>query len=172
MPDLPPVLTFHFKDDGIIPNHPSLPLVVYKQAVPLRQPDPGAEFERLFAGNSWRAAWRWGVYDFPHYHSTAHEVLGVFRGTATLQVGGAQGVRLVVEAGDAIVIPAGVGHQNLGCSADFQVVGGYPLGQTADLCRGLPGERPPVIDHIVRVPLPAGDPLFGANGPLREHWRA
>jgi uncharacterized protein YjlB len=68
------------------------------------------------------------------------------------------------------VIPAGVGHQNLGSSADFLLVGAYPRGQRWDLCRGLAGERPQVLHNIARVPLPAADPVYGAKGPLVERW--
>ena len=55
------------------------------------------------------------------------------------------GISAHVEAGDVIIIPAGVGHQNLGSSPDFHVVGGYPVGPEPDLLRGNPGERPATI---------------------------
>jgi uncharacterized protein YjlB len=163
-------MDFSFADTGGIPNHRTLPLLVYKAAVALDDADPAAIFEKLFPGGGWRAAWRYGVYDFPHYHSTAHEVLGCYRGSATIRLGHTTGVTLVVEAGDVVIIPAGVGHQNLGSSADFHVVGGYPQGQRPDLLRGEPGERPRADENIARVPLPEGDPVFGPDGPLREHW--
>ena len=66
-----------FKDDGIIPNHPTLPLVYYHNAVELNGTDNAAVFERLFYNNNWEGSWRNGVYPFPHYHAAAHEVLGV-----------------------------------------------------------------------------------------------
>ena len=97
-------------------------------------------------------------------------MLGVYCGTASIRLGHAKGVTLVVEPGDVVIIPAGVGHQNLGCSADFHVVGGYPRGQSADLLRGRPGERPGADDTIARVPPPQGDPIFGANGALTRLW--
>jgi uncharacterized protein YjlB len=165
------IMAFRFDDTGNIPNHPTLPLLVYKRAVKIGGADPAAVFEQLFPGGGWRAAWRYGVYDFPHYHSTAHEVLGCYRGSATIRLGHTTGVTVVVKAGDVVIIPAGVGHQNLGASADFHVVGGYPRGQQVDLLRGLAGERPQADENIARVPLPTGDPIFGPGGPLREHWR-
>jgi len=171
MSDHPEVLTLQFKDAGEIPNHQHLPLLVYKRAVNLKGGDPAVAFEELLPGGGWYPAWRWGVYPFPHYHSTAHEVLGVFRGRAQVLLGHSAGVAVEVEPGDVIVIPAGVGHQNLGASRDFQVVGGYPDGQEADLLRGLPGERPAADKNIAAVPLPAGDPIFGPDGPLRKHWK-
>jgi len=175
MADEPDVLTFRFGDGGGIPNHPSLPTLIYKRAGPAAQRhDPEALakwFEQTLAQHGWRAAWRWGVYDFPHYHSTAHELLAVYRGHASLRLGGAVGATFAVEPGDLIVLPAGTGHQNLGSSADFHVVGAYPNGQDADLLRGDRGERPAADDRICRVPLPKADPLMGAHGPLAKEWK-
>jgi uncharacterized protein YjlB len=168
----PEVLTFRFEDGGDIPNHPRRPALVYKRVAPgLSDPSAIAEWlESEWPKHGWRAAWRWGVYKFPHYHSTAHEVLGVYRGHATIRLGGNAGVTVVAEKGDVLVLPAGTGHENLGSSSDFHVVGGYPAGQSADLLRGRKGERPAADQRIARVPLPVGDPLTGAKGPLVEHW--
>ncbi|HWL14903.1 MAG TPA: cupin [Opitutus sp.] len=169
----PEVLAFHFADTGVFPNHPRLPVLVYKQVRTRADGDANALaswFEQTWPQHGWRPAWRWGVYDFPHYHSTAHEILGVYRGHASLRLGDRTGATLVVEAGDVLVLPAGTAHQNLGASSDFHVVGGYPDGQSADLLRGEPGERPAADERIVQVPLPPADPLFGEQGPLVRHW--
>jgi uncharacterized protein YjlB len=160
-----------FEDDGSIPNNPRLPLLVYAGAVDASGADPAARFEELFAANGWSGAWRDGIYPFPHYHSTAHEVLGIARGEAKVRFGGAQGVVVTVRAGDVVVIPAGVGHQNLGASQDLLVVGAYPGGTDFDLCRGQADERPRVLDNIADVGLPAADPVHGRGGPLLAHWR-
>jgi uncharacterized protein YjlB len=170
------VLTFRFGDDGNIPNNPVLPVLVYKRARPdgtSENPEVlAAWFEHTWPQHDWRPAWRYGIYEFPHYHSTAHEVLGVYRGHASLRLGGSVGATLVVEAGDMIVLPAGTAHQNLGASEDFHVVGGYPAGQDADLLRGNPGERPAADERIANVPRPKEDPIAGARGPLMQHWAA
>ena len=171
MSDKTEVLTHHFSDAGEIPNNPRLPLVVYRRTVKLEERNAAEGFERLFSKGGWYAAWRYGVYPFPHYHSTAHEVLGVYRGTAKIRLGHKTGIELDVLPGDVIVIPAGVGHQNLRSSADFHVVGGYPNGQEADLLQGRAGERPAADKRIAAVPLPTGDPIFGPDGPLRTYWR-
>lgn len=168
------LLTFRFGDAGAIPNNPRLPVLIYKHAGlagGTRGPEALAKFfENTWPRHGWRADWRWGIYDFAHYHSTAHEVLGVYRGRASLRLGDSAGATLVVEAGDLIVLPAGTGHENLGSSDDFHVVGGYPNEQSADLLRGRPGERPAADQRIARVPLPAGDPLTGAQGALVQQW--
>lgn len=169
------VLTFRFGDAGNFPNNPTLPVLVYKRGFVSDQPKDPEElaqwFEHTWPKQNWRAVWRYGVYDFPHYHSTAHEILGVYRGQASLRLGDRAGATLVVEGGDVIVLPAGTTHQNLGASEDFQVVGGYPAGQSADLLRGRPGERPAADERIAAVPLPKTDPLLGESGPLVQQWK-
>jgi uncharacterized protein YjlB len=160
-----------FADDGTIPNNPTLPFLVYPGALDLPADDPAAACEAVFEGNGWGGSWRNGIYPFAHYHSTAHEVLGICRGEAKARFGGNTGLVLKLRAGDVVLIPAGVGHQNLGASDDFLVVGAYPRGQRWDLCRGLAGERPQVLHNIARVRLPAADPVYGADGPLIRHWR-
>ena len=46
---------FRFKDDGVVPNHPRWPLVIYRNAVKLPAAlDPAAVFEDLFEQNGWR----------------------------------------------------------------------------------------------------------------------
>lgn len=158
------------EDDGSIPNNAKLPLLLYPQAVTLPTDDPATVFESLFTANGWPAAWRDGIFPFHHYHSTAHEVLGVFRGSATVRFGGEHGVEMTVSAGDVVIIPAGVGHKALEASADLGIVGAYPAGTRPDLCRGLADERPRCLDAIAQVTVPARDPLYGAGGPLRQHW--
>src|SRR5437588_12963417 len=110
-----------FKDDGIFPNSP-LALLFYWHAIATNAKDPASVFEQRFAENDWTNSWRDGVYSFPHYHSTSHEVLGVYRGSATLRLGGERGRNVAVQAGDVIVIPAGVAHQYIGPSDHLGVV--------------------------------------------------
>ena len=55
-----------------------------------------------------------------------------------MRLGGEQGQDFVVEAGDVIVIPAGVGHKNLGADHHFGVVGAYPDGRECDLREAAP----------------------------------
>lgn len=164
------VQTYMFSDDGRIPNNPDLPLLVYRAVLPAAG-DMTQACRALFQRNGWGGIWVNGVYSYHHYHSTAHEVLGVVSGFASIQFGGEGGQTFEVAAGDVVVIPAGVGHCNRGASADFRVVGAYPAGQTWDLCRGDPGERPRVLFNIRETPLPATDPVYGDQGPVLEHWK-
>jgi uncharacterized protein YjlB len=154
--------------DGF-PNNDLLPLVALRGALPQGLGQPEA-FEQRFADHGWGGSWRDGVFGVHHYHSTAHEVLGVYGGTATVQFGGPRGVVLAVAAGDVVVIPAGVAHKRLASSPDFAVVGAYPEGQHPDLCYGRAGELPAACARIAALPVPAADPVFGAAGPLLRHW--
>ena len=156
-------------DDGDIPNS-AFPVLVYHGAL---DPAAGAAaYEDLFAGNGWLGAWRNGIFPFHHFHSTAHEVLGIARGTAGVMLGGPQGRRFDLSAGDVVVLPAGTGHCNAGSSADLLVVGAYPNGMEWDLRRGDPAERGEVLANIDRVPMLDHDPVAGANGPAVKLWRA
>jgi uncharacterized protein YjlB len=159
----------HFADDGTFPNS-RLPLLLYRAALPDDVADPEA-FERLFAANGWPPAWRSSIFTYHHYHSTAHETLGVAAGEANLILGGPSGREFDVVAGDVIVIPAGVVHRRLTSTADFLVVGAYPPGLDWDLLRGQPGERPDADANIARVPLPETDPVGGDVGGVLSAWR-
>jgi uncharacterized protein YjlB len=159
-------LTFVFEDDGAIPNS-HLPLLVYRDAVPA----DAAAIERWFAANRWPPAWRNGVHPFHHFHSTAHEVLGVARGEASVLFGGPGGKVLTVRAGDVVVVPAGVAHCNQGQSSDLLIVGAYPdNGPRPDLRRGEPAEHDSAARSVTAVPSPAADPVMGSDGALLGLW--
>lgn len=156
-----------FRDDGYIPNNPKLPMLLYRKVMRFqRNHDRAATLEAVFEEHSWGQAWRNGVYDFVHYHSMIHEVLGVARGSASLRLGGNKGRTVKVSAGDVIVVPAGVGHECLKASAEFLVVGAYPPSGTYDECRGSFRERDKAVASIGRVALPKKNPLFGTREPL------
>jgi len=162
-----------FTDDGYIPNNPTLPMLLYPSAIDLstNPSDPAALFEHLFTQNGWSSGcWRNGIYPFPHYHSTAHEVLGIAAGQAEVLLGGRNGQVFTVGAGDVALLPAGCGHQNLSASSDLLVVGAYPPGPDWDLCRGEARERPSAIENIANVPLPTTDPVAGIQGPVIKYW--
>ena len=73
--------TVLFADDGDIPNS-RYPLIVYAGAIDPAAGDPAVAFETRFAANGWGNGWRNGIFPFHHYHSTAHEVLGIAAGEA------------------------------------------------------------------------------------------
>ncbi|WEX73820.1 cupin [Sinorhizobium numidicum] len=157
-----------FGESERIPNNPRLPALFYHQAIDLAN-DGAAAIERLFRANGWGGLWRNGVFDFQHYHTKAHEVLAVARGSAKLLIGGPEGRALEVLAGDVIVLPAGTGHRRIAASGDFLVVGAYPPGQEPDVQRGpaTNADR----DAIAAVDLPRLDPVLGKEGPVVTAWQ-
>jgi uncharacterized protein YjlB len=165
------VLAYQLAPGGAIPNHPRWPLLVYPGAVALCGDDPAAAFEDLFTRNRWPAAWRNGIFPFHHYHSNGHEVLGIYSGEASVRFGGESGVTIVARPGDVIVLPAGTGHKKLSSRGELGVVGAYPEGARPDTCMPPFARTKRNADAVARVPLPAADPVFGAGGPLFEHWR-
>jgi uncharacterized protein YjlB len=159
----------YFKDDEKISNS-KYPLLLYRKAFKERG-DKGAEWlEQHFLHNNWSNSWRNGIFDFHHYHSITHEALGIYSGSALVYLGGEEGNKVKVQAGDIIVIPAGVGHKNLE-SEDLGVVGAYPGGMMYDLMRGNAGERPQTDENIAAVPVPDQDPLLGKNNGLLKIWK-
>src|SRR6266404_6167985 len=162
------VETHRFGDDGTVPNNP-LTLVVYR-GVLAEGGDRAAACEAMFARNGWPGAWRNGIYGHHHYHSTAHEVLGIAAGNARVRLGGDSGKTVELRAGDVVVIPAGVAHKREAASADLLVIGSYPRGQSPDHCRAEPAAHDKAAGNVARVPLPAADPVTGGAAPLLEIW--
>ena len=115
---------FRFRDDGETPNNPRLPLVVYRGAVRLIAVTIAAVFEETFARHGWRDLWRDGVYDFLHFHSGTHEVLGIARGRVTVH-SAAQG-RTNLGRGRRRGAAGRTGHRRIRASRDLLVVGAIP----------------------------------------------
>jgi uncharacterized protein YjlB len=159
--------TLHLAPGETMPNSP-LPVLIYRSALPARAV-LAADLEKTFEAAGWGGMWRDGIYDFDHYHSNAHEVLGIARGNAVVQLGGATGQAVTVNAGDVLVLPAGTGHRRISASPDLQVVGAYPPGQSRyDICR----TRSPEAElRISKVARPPSDPVTGLAGALTELWR-
>jgi uncharacterized protein YjlB len=167
----PKIQTLFIPDDGAFPNNGTLSLILMMQVFDPATKNLAGAIEKIFHGNAWGRSWRNGIFTFHHYHSTAHEVLGLYSGRVKAQFGGPDGPAATAEAGDVIIIPAGVSHKNIDQSSDFRCVGAYPAGQSPDMQYGKPGERPLADQNIRSVPLPKTDPVFGKNGPLIDKWQ-
>ena len=157
----------HLQPGETMPNS-RLPVLIYRGALPVDATNKAGDFDRLFERNGWRGTWRDGIYDFDHYHSNAHEVLGIAQGSATLQLGGETGHEIEVKPGDVLVLPAGTGHRRIRASENFVVIGAYPPGQEHyDICRS---RSPEAELRIAKVRLPESDPVGGTDGPLLGLW--
>jgi uncharacterized protein YjlB len=158
--------THRFEDDGSIPNS-RLPVLIYHG---VGAANTASTCEELFDSNGWVPDWRDGIFSFHHFHSIAHEVLGIVAGSGTVKLGGPSGQSFGIGRGDVLVLPAGTGHCNEGSSSDLLVIGAYPDGMSWDIRRGDPGEHDEAVANIEKVPLPRGDPVEGPAGSLTELW--
>ncbi len=166
----PKTETLLIPNDGPFPNNDVLPLILMRQVFDPLAKNLAGTIEETFQGNAWGRSWRNGIFTVHHYHSTAHEVLGLYAGRVEVRFGGPNGPAVSAQAGDVIIIPAGASHKNLDQSSNFRCVGAYPAGQSPDMQYGKPGERPKTDQNIRSVALPTADPVFGKSGPLLEIW--
>jgi len=116
-------------------------------------------FERRFAEHGWPPKSRDTIFDYHHYHSTAHEALGVARGRASLMLGGPGALIVSVKTGDALVLPVGTGHCLIEASEDFLVAGAYPEGQVWDICQDSPSKA--ALERIQTMEATKQDPVSG-----------
>lgn len=164
----PEIIKHILHDDGRFPNS-GLFLLIYKNVIKSTLHEPSV-FKEIFEGNYWKNSWDNGIYDYHHYHSITHEVLGVYKGKANVQFGGPRGIAEDVAEGDVIIIPAGVAHKCNNASDDFKCVGAYPDGRDYDIKKGEASDRPDTDKNIENVPLPDTDPVYGLEGPLILNW--
>jgi uncharacterized protein YjlB len=110
------------------------------------------------------------MYDYLHFHTRTHEVLGIARGTVRAEIGGADGKNLDLKAGDVLILPAGTGHKRPKASEDLLVVGAYPATGEYDEPKPLDIGHSEAVAAIARVTAPKSDPVYGTNGPLLRLW--
>jgi uncharacterized protein YjlB len=138
--------------------------VLIRRALAPNASDNARRFRETFKRNGWTGIWTDTIYDYTHFHSNAHEVLGIAEGNVTLLLGGEEGRRVRLKAGDTLAIPAGVGHRRMVDDTGLKVIGAYPRGQSHYTMKRK-GRTVP------RVKLPETDPFYGEDGPLMRWWR-
>ena len=144
------VTALHLEPRHFVPNNARLPALIYEGAFDANAADLATLMEKRFRENGWPPQWRDGIYDFDHYHSQGHEVLGIAAGSATIILGG-------------------TGRREIeGRSEDFLVVGAYPPGQAGDIVRE--DATPAMLQKIALLSFPPRDPVVGDDGPLLRLW--
>jgi uncharacterized protein YjlB len=146
-----------------VPNN-SLPVLLYRGVLAADATDKSKLFRERFKRNGWAGVWTDTVYDYTHFHSNAHEVLGVAEGKVSIRLGGESGSLFRLRAGDMLILPAGVGHRREGDDEGLKVIGAYPRGQSHYNIKRK-GRRVP------KVALPLTDPFYGEDGPVQRAWQ-
>ena len=165
------VVTLQLNENGNFLNNPKIPVLLYKNAFDFENLDPVAVIEKVIKDNNWGGVWVNGIYNFQHYHSTAHEVLIVFEGWAEVQLGGPGNKNLRIDTGDVVILPAGTAHKRIDSGDNFAVVGAYPENQSWDMNYGKKNEKEMARINIDKVKLPKADPVFGENGKMFKYWK-
>jgi uncharacterized protein YjlB len=153
------VRRFLLEANDWIPNNSRLPVLLYRNAL-----DPDATgrlpaFRTMFRRNGWIPDWDGRLHSEHQFHASAHEVIGFAEGSGIIMIGGPAGKKIAVDAGDAIMLPAGTGHCVVQESWDFKAIGAYPEGQRWDVHRAAPSRD--VLIQIGELPMPPSDPVLG-----------
>ena len=151
-----------------VPNNAHLPVILYRDVLQGDGDRLASAFEAMFKRNGWPPKWRNGIFDYHHFHSSAHEVLGIAAGAADVIVGGPGGRVVHLEAGDVLLLPAGTGHCLESSSGPLNVIGAYPPGQQWDIRRDALTDRERAAMEVLS--FPHGDPVCGTKGPLIDNW--
>jgi len=164
----------HMKtEEHAFPGITDFPLLVHRGALKTQGDKAAEECLGLFARNGWSGGWTNGVHRYHHFHATTHEALGIVSGRVRVRFGGKGGPVVSAEAGDVVIVPAGVSHCNEGASDDLVVVGAYPGGHAPDMQRhGSDEITEPLRKRVTAVRAPETDPVFGKDGPLPRRWHA
>lgn len=158
---------------GLLPNTSiqKHPLLIYHSCLPSIASPTNIE-GHLNAVGVVKPQWRYTMYETTHFHSTTHEVLCISQGKARLCFGGEDNperVEPVLQKGDVVIVPAGVGHRLLqDLEGGFEMVGSYPAGKQWDMCYGKKGEGEKV-DAIKTLGWFEQDPIYGTDGPSLQN---
>lgn len=169
------VTTHQIPAFNLIPNTSiqHKPLLIYHSAFAASAPTTNASAieAHLTAIGVVTPQWRYTMYSTTHFHSTTHEVLCVAAGKARLCFGAEANpgrVETVVEKGDVMIVPAGVGHRLVeDVDGGFMMAGSYPRGRDWDMCYGKEGEEGKVRG-IKDLGWFKRDPIYGDHGPVLD----
>ncbi|KAL4902952.1 hypothetical protein BDW74DRAFT_180249 [Aspergillus multicolor] len=167
--------TYYLPRTEHTPNNP-LPVLHYKDVLP--QPRTEEEATNFLTAHKWEKRGTWGPIWQSHFHSNSHECYGVFQGSSTLLLGAAGGdgvsdvgLRITVNTGDVIVLPAG-GHSSVESTDDYKYIRVYPEGcpRWRNEFGKTPIDSKAFKDEIASAGFPEEDPVYGKDGPLMQLW--
>jgi uncharacterized protein YjlB len=153
-----------FEKGDDVPNS-RLPVLIFRSVLAPGARNKANTFRERFRKSQWTGLWTDTIFDYTHFHSNAHEALGIAEGKVTVRLGGDSGRIFRLKAGDMLVLPAGVGHRRIGDDSGLKVIGAYPRGQS-DFDMKREGHARP------NAPLPKTDPFYGEGGPVVRIWGA
>ena len=97
------VRTVFFGNADDVPNN-TLPVLLYRRVLAANAADKAKLLRERFKSNGWTGIWTDTIYDYTHFHSNAHEVLGVAEGAVSLRLGGEAGLLFRLKAGDMLIL--------------------------------------------------------------------
>ena len=162
------IYSYLLEPKGSMPNNDRFPLLLYRGA--FKAPVSAEDVEQKLKKNRWYNSWRNGVFPYHHFHATVHEILVCYGGAGRVQFGGIGGPEVDVVEGDAILIPAGVGHKRLSAETGFAVIGAYLDGASWDLQTPERSDHAEAKTAVSLVDKPPVDPITGDRGGLLDHW--
>mmetsp|Transcript_26849 Transcript_26849/g.53618 ORF Transcript_26849/g.53618 Transcript_26849/m.53618 type:complete len:227 (-) Transcript_26849:62-742(-) len=148
--------------DGTFPNNPDHPLLLFRGSSKFTGDEK--ECRRTLRKAGWTAPWKWIVFPYHHYHSSAWELLLCVQGAAVLKLGGETGPEVKIGVGDIMLIPPGFVHKQLASSDGFSVLGSYPsvIGKDVEVdeLRGTATEEQ--LENILSCCAPEVEPITGS----------
>ncbi|KAH6972347.1 hypothetical protein BKA56DRAFT_635379 [Ilyonectria sp. MPI-CAGE-AT-0026] len=166
---------YRFSQTPFVPNS-RLPVLIYRNVLP--QPHQEETAKQFLENNQWLRGGTFGAFSRHHFHPNTHECYAVFQGSSTLLIGVGPtedekgGQKVFMEAGDVIILPAGVSHCTKDIHEDYKYLGVYPKGSQKwknEWCKDG-GRCSSLREEAESVPTPEWDPVHGLKGPLSELW--
>ncbi|KAK7227982.1 hypothetical protein V2G26_000152 [Clonostachys chloroleuca] len=166
---------FFFKPTNYVPNS-QLPVLLYRKVLPF--PLQENSVKAFLESNNWVHGGTWNAVPRHHFHPNTHECYAIVKGSSELLIGvgpldsEAEGEVIHVEAGDVIVLPAGVSHCSKSFSQEYRYLGAYP--KESPKWKNEYGRDQSRFESLAlecsSVNIPDWDPVNGHQGPLQKLW--
>lgn len=179
------------------------PVLVYRNVLTKAMTDPAIperqrqqEVNNFFKAHGWTVDNTWPSVTHNHYHPNVHETYAVIAGSSTLILGLDVNItpdklsdeeldkldnylRIKVNTGDVITLPAGVAHCSRHFDKDYRYAAAYPSGSlkymsisSAVTKRSEEYDNRDDIELTIKADFPTGDPVFGTRpDTLVDVWK-